>query len=327
MSLATLNWKRVGGVTPASNSIPNVLNAIYSAGTATTYWDGSARTQGSGSAWTWSRFQATGTTEAVYASPVTGALNHRAIFAGAAGAKTPTMASPDTYSASVVMAGLAKNAGSFNAWDNAAPFTSGQFYGFWKCLNLASFTISKVHIIESQEAIVIVFEATTGVCQSVLIGAYLDPETATGTAAESDGRRYGLAVPYSSVATTATFLETNASWLSHSTSANQYHHMVADIGAVSTFVTVNKLQLFQAGTAATVTATSMSNAASEVVIMPIAFGANSAAPNDVFLGVSRQFGAARNVVSMTTRQLASVDVHHNVGSSTSAAGNTLGFKV
>lgn len=327
MSLATLNWKRVAGVIPASNSIKDVLDALYSAGTATTYWDGSARTQGSGSAWTFSRYQNAGTTEAVYASPVTGSLNHRAIFGGASGAKTPTMASPDTYTASVVLAGLAKNAGAYNAWDNAAPFTSGQFYGYWKCLNLASFTIAKVHIVESQEAIVVVFEATTGACQSVLVGAYLDPETSTGTAAESDGRRYGLAVPFSSTATTATFLETNASWLSHSASANQYHHMVADIGAVSTFITTNKLQLFQSGVGTSITATSMANAASEVVIMPIAFGRNSAAPNDTFIGVTRQFGAGRNILSMTTRQVSGADVYHNVGSSTSSVGNALGFKV
>jgi hypothetical protein len=261
-------------------------------------------------------------------SPTTGALNHRLILGGASGAKTPTMASPDTWQASTVLAGLAKNAGAYNAWDNAAPFTSGQFYGYWRACALGTFTVAKVHIVESQEAICIVIEAVTGACQPILCGAYLDPETSTATAAESDGRRYGLSTPHPSSGTLLTFLEVNTSWLSHIGTANLYHHMVADIGAVSTFITANKVSLAQSGTGGSVTPTSMANAAGEVVVMPIAFGRTSAAPNDTFIGVTRQFGVGRNILSMTTRQYPpGTDVYYNVGSSTVSSGNSLAFKV
>ena len=65
MAMTALNWKYVGSQAPASNTPDVVLDALYTLAIATTYADGSGRTQGSGSAGTWSRKQVGGLTEEI----------------------------------------------------------------------------------------------------------------------------------------------------------------------------------------------------------------------------------------------------------------------
>lgn len=323
MSLATLNWKKTAPVNVAASSVAGALDALYSCLTKTTYEDGSARSAGSGSAWTGGRYQIGGpVTEAVYCTPPTGALSHRLIFAGSTTAKTPTMASPDTWVANCVLAGLAKNAGAFNAWDNAAPFTSGQFYGYWRAANTGSGTFSRVWIIESQEALFVVVELTTGVCIPILGGAYLDPESSTTGACESDGARYGLAVG-SATAWASTSFQTGTNFLGHGVSSGQYHHMVADVGAVATFAAAKLGMLLTSNSG-----TYLKNQAGEAAVIPVPFVGTAATPNDFFFGVSRQFGVRGSVVSGTKRTNTSAVIQFfNASYSTAAAGDGLGFKV
>lgn len=323
MSLATLNWKKTAPVNVAASSVAGALDALYSCLAKTTYEDGSARSAGSGSAWTAGRYQIAGpVTEAVYCTPPTGAINHRLIFAGSTTLKTPTMASPDTWTSNCVLAGLAKNAGAFNAWDNAAPFTSGQFYGYWRAANTSSGTFSKVWIIESQEALFVVVELTTGVCIPILGGAYLDPESSTAGSCESDGARYGLAVG-SATAWASTSFQSGTNFLGTTTTNGQYHHMIADVGAVATFATA-KLGLLLNGNSSSF----LKNQAGEATIIPVPIVATAGTPNDYFFGVTRQFGVRGSVVSGTKRTNTSgVIQFYNASYSTAAAGDGLGFKV
>jgi hypothetical protein len=322
MSLANLNWKKTAPVNVAASSVAGALDALYSCLTKTTYEDGSARSAGSGSAWTAGRYQIAGpVTEAVYCTPPTGAINHRLIFAGSTSAKTPTMASPDTWVINCVFAGLAKNAGAFNAWDNAAPFTSGQFYGYWRAWPTGAGTFSKVWIIESQEALFVVFELTTGVCYPVLGGAYLDPESSTSGACESDGARYGLAT--SGAAWSATALQSGSSFPAHNASNASYHHMIADVGAVATFATAKPGMLLASNST-----TAFKNQAGEAAVIPFPIVGFSGTPNDYFFGITRQFGMRGSVVSGTKRTNTSAVIQfYNASYSTAAAGDGLGFKV
>lgn len=324
MSLATLNWKKTAPVNVAASTVAGQLDALYSCLTKTTYEDGSARSAGSGSAWTAGRYQIAGpVTEAVYCTPPTGTIAHRLIFAGSTTAKTPTMATPDTWATNCVLAGLAKNAGAFNAWDNAAPFTSGQFYGYWRATSTGAGTWSRVWIIESQEALFVVFELTTGVCYAVLGGAYLDPESSTSGSCESDGARYGLAVSGSGIAWTAAAFQTGNSFLGYSATIAQYHHMVADVGAVATFATA-KLGLLLNGNSIT----GLKNQAGEAAVIPFPIVGFSGTPNDYFFGVTRQFGMRGSVVSGTKRTNTSAVIQfYNASYSTVSAGDGLGFKV
>lgn len=325
MAATTLHWRRLAPVTIAGTAIHQILDGIYAAGTAATYYDGSARTPGSGNAWTFSRFQSGGTTtEAVYATPATGALNHRAIFAGAAGAKTPTMASPDTWAVSTVLAGLAKNAGAFNAWDNVAPFTSGQFYGYWRACG--STTITKVHVLESAECLLVMFESSVGLCFPVLVGALFDPNTSAAGSKESDGLRYGLFTGPATAGLSTTFHEVTSTFLGYGSTANTAAHgMVADIGAVSTFSTLARVVL----TPATGTSTTyLTNASSEVIGIPIMHRKSAAAPGDVYVGRLREVYHIKDSVSGAIhRTSGAVDVWYCVASSTAAANNAIGLGV
>ena len=232
MSLTALNWKKiapqsVGG----AGAIDDLLDAIFTALEAATYADNSARTPGSGSAWTVSRFQDTGTTEAVYATPPTDTLNHRIIIAGAGGAHTPTMRAPDTWVADMPLASINKNSGVFNAWDDAAPFTSGQFFGFWKAA-AAGLTWSTVHVVESQEALHVVLVDSLDNVYPILLGAFLDPESDDSADAESDDRLYGVSTQGTSpVGDTHWSASTTASFLRHGTGNNHNHCGVFDPGA------------------------------------------------------------------------------------------------
>lgn len=323
MSVTALNWKKLATVTLAGTAINQMLDGIYTALGAATYYDGSARTPGSGSAWTVARYQNAGTTEAVYAVPPTGALAHKVIFGGASGAKTPTMASPDTWVANCVMVGLAKNAGAYNAWDNAAPFTSGQFYGYWR-MNTST-TDTKVNVYECEECLMVRFESGTNVGHHVLIGALWDPGSVAATAAESDGRRYGMALTSSSTGTTVNFHEAVQVFLSHSITNGAAHCMVAAIGAVATFTPC--LRFLMMATGGMSTTTNLLNAAGEAIGIPIYHMVNSAAPNDYFVGVLRNVYHIKNGVSEAVRQNSSaVVIWYATGFSTVASGACIGLE-
>lgn len=248
MALPTLNWRYVGRFVVGANVINTILDTLYTAGISATYYDGSARTPGASSAWTWSRYQNAGTTEAVYATPPLAAVSDlRVIVAGQAViGKVPTMASPDTNVAAAPMISINKNSGAFNAWENVAPFTSGQFFGYWRAGNAtSSITYSAVHYYECEEAVCIVFESSTQTCYASIAGAYLDPQSSDVLDAETNGRLYGLSVSGFNSALSTTHLANptfnaagNAFLRSHSTGASNAHAGTFTVGA-GTLVTHN----------------------------------------------------------------------------------------
>jgi hypothetical protein len=211
MSLAALNWRYVGSAGFASATVQAVLDAVYTLGLAVTYADATTRTPGSGSAWTWSRYQNVGTTEAAYATPPISTLTQKIILAGKATAATPPMASPDTWFANTLMASVVKNAGAYLAWDNANPFTSGQFFGYWRAWG-TPLGVGSVFLYESQEAVMVVISTTAGVVYPIMLGAWVDPESPDVVLdSESDGKLYGAMV----VGSLSTGL--SASWWSQPT--------------------------------------------------------------------------------------------------------------
>ena len=322
MAVTALNWKKLATVTLAGSAINQMLDGIYTALGASTYYDGSARTPGSGSAWTVARYQNAGTTEAVYAVPPVGALAHKVIFGGAAGAKTPTMASPDTWVVNCVLVGLAKNAGAYNAWDNAAPFTSGQFYGYWRLTSQT--TVVRVTVYEAEECLLVRYETSANIGNMCLIGALWDPGSVAATAAESDGRRYGVAVTNNN-GVTSNFHEAVQAWLGHGVTVSTAHTMVAGVGAVATFTPCVRNSIVGSGLSST---TFLTNAAGEALGIPIYHQYNTAAPNDQFVGVLRNVYVIKNSISEAVRQTsAGVAVWYCTGYSTAAAGNCVGLEV
>lgn len=251
MALPTLNWRMLQPVyvgatgNAVTGGIAGVLDAIYTMGTATTYADGTARTPGSGSAWTWQRDQTTfgtGATTACYADPpTTTAINQRVIFAGTtsvAGAVWKQLY--DGRAINQLFAGTAKNAGAYTSWNNATtPFTSGDFTGFVAGLggSLSNTYSFIVYMIECQEAVIVWAQSLNVAVNggAYIVGAYIDPLSANALNAESDGRIYGVVTSGLTARLPVTWLSVaagaNATLFINDATNNYYHSVVFTPGA------------------------------------------------------------------------------------------------
>jgi len=215
MPLPTLNWKRLSPVAIGAANVNNMLDALYTAGTAATYADGSARVPGTGSAWTWGRDTTNalqpGATTAAYAVPPTvTALNQEIIWAGSTAVPTAmplySAVQTDTAVANALYCSVGKNTGVYSNWNSATPFTSGQFLGFARAgviVTTAAWTTMSMW--ECQEAVAVMWSrvAPNTTTSLNICGAFLDPgATANG---ESDGRLYGMATTGNNNYTSTTF--------------------------------------------------------------------------------------------------------------------------
>lgn len=248
MTLPALHARRLTASTSTMTAAA-VLDALWAAvqPTVTTYVDGATRSfSGSGATgWTWSRVQVGGVTEALWASPPTGSLAQRFIIAARSATPTPTpvMLAPEGFGANIVYLAHAKNAGAFNAWNAAAPFTSGDFSGYWR-IGPAVTTLTAPlvwSVYETEETIDIVYGVgTAGAVYGAGAGAMVDPESSDAADAESDGRIYGMwtggnPALASMLAAAGNF----AQYLIHSTSINFGHFMLWRPGT-STIDTANR---------------------------------------------------------------------------------------
>jgi len=264
MANPTLHWRMLAPVFVSSQSTSGFLDALYQAGTATTYADGTARTPGTfaapgtaslpatlgtGSAWTWNYDDttfATGKKTAIYGyAPTSTAMNQAAIICGTTsttGAVWKQLSS-DARSTTFLYMGLAKNSGTYTSWNNATtPFTVGDFTGLG--LFSASVTLY-VYIImwESEECVAVqIVNTATGYVGCGLAGAYIDPLSVNTVNAETDGRLYGVSVTGSGNYMAATWLSAtgagNAPLLYHSAATGDMHSVTFTPGAgtlVSTY--------------------------------------------------------------------------------------------
>ena len=245
MTASARTWKYVGSQTPAGALISDALDAVHTLGTKATYYDASVRTPGSGVAGTWARKQVTGLTEFVYVNPVTNAHTVRWGFAGSASARSPTMiASPaDTWATSTVLLGFSRSGSTLNAtgngWDQALPFDTGSaFSGYARAL-ASTFvsTLTKVHLWECGDGFVVAFATATAVVHAV--ACVLDPGVTNATsplsAETTNNGRYawrvnGTTTADSTTGWTAAVAGTPQVFFSHSTSANNPHTFVVNIG-------------------------------------------------------------------------------------------------
>jgi hypothetical protein len=232
MAIPEVEWRYVGS-TAYSATIDSALDAVYTLGIKTTYYDGSSRSPGSGSAGTYSRFQASGTTEAVHAVPPTStALAQKWIWAGSSSAKSPTMASPDTWATNTMLVSINKGSGSFNAWDNAAPFTSGNFFGYWRGWDTGD-SSGNAHMWECEEAVMVALaRSSNGTVHWHCLGAFINPVSTQATDAESDERVYGVGTSGTTAVTIVSGAPTgNTAWMGNGASNGQCHCGIFDSGA------------------------------------------------------------------------------------------------
>lgn len=311
MALPAAGWRYVGMAPFASSAtFTAIIAAFLSLGQATTYANGTARTPGSGAAGTWTEV-ATG--EAISVTPALSPLNHRLLIAGSATSVAGAVAaSPDTTALNVLMTGVNKNSGAYSNWKSATPYTSGQWFGFWRNFALAS-GAGAVYLWESPTSIYVVITSSGGTAsQHFLLGCPVDPQsTDTVNDAESDGRLYGQMTTGGSAINVATILSsppaTNILPFGHSGTASQQHMGVFTPGG-STLITCQRaVTLAVAGTT-----TGLRSRSSKFAAYPIPVRATAAAPNDQTLG--QLYG-----VSMFTNMLPVTQQVYN--------GNVIGYLI
>lgn len=253
MALSALNWRMLTPRNmPIGCTISQWLDLLYAMGTDTTYADETARTPGSGSAWTWTRDQALspGVTTACIGVPPINALNLAYIVAGDSVARAPTM-NTDGWGTNTPIVGMNKNSGAYASWVNAAPMTAGQFSGYIKGYPLGGglFPVSNqantIVMFESQEAFILAYNRQLAAGQVVLGGgAIIDPLSAAALNAESDGRLYSVFTSGGSTLTASTQLGTGVGWLNGVATANDAHTFTFNVGAVATTRATAKIGSF-----------------------------------------------------------------------------------
>lgn len=214
-----LNWKFLGAQPFAASNIAASHGALFTLGSRTTYPDGSARTAGTGSAWTWTLRVNAGVNEAVTGVPpaASNPFNWTYIVAGTAGtaAINASMCAPNISSvANCITVGMNRNTtGAYTTWNSATPFTTaGTFTGYWPATAVFSaIAFDNVAVWEGQDAcLILYYSSTTGQVGAAIMGAWIDPvEYVVGTTCETDERLYGMATSGSSSVVVSTWLATN----------------------------------------------------------------------------------------------------------------------
>jgi len=241
MSLQALQWRRLPtraipfGATITSSYL---LDTIYDMLTGSSYYDGTARTAGVGSAWQGvTKFVTGSNTEAAYCFPPTKTIMSQSVIfsarsiTGASSSAVPEVVTNEgAYATDLVFGACVKgaDAASFTQWTSLFPFGSGSVstkYAQWFRLSLLS-AGSRFTMYESREALAgVVYNPTAGSTNIILLGSIIDPEqSVTSVDAELDGRLYGVAtsgVSTSGTYTVATnFWTNNGAFLTHNTTAN-----------------------------------------------------------------------------------------------------------
>ena len=226
MSLQHVQWKYVGSVAFASATVASVLDAVYVLGTTGSYADATPRSQGAGSAWsfTGNTFLSSSTREAVWCYPPSPSGSSQVVLMAGSAINSPTgsaMASPDLSTTNNMFVNITKGSGSFNNWTLNPPITGGTTFGWWKTW-ITTAGVGNAFLWESKECIAVILNTSTGTTFGFIAGAIIDPESSDAVDAESDGRLYGIICSGASVISTG-FATTTNSLLTHN-AANSNHH-------------------------------------------------------------------------------------------------------
>lgn len=331
LPLQALTFYRMPDASPAAATIAGLLDAIYTALSSTTDYRGTSLA--STHLWTVAR-QTSGSTVAVYATPPSGTPMVKSpgiIWGGSSGAPTPTMASPDTFTASNLLMGIAHTRGAWNAWDAAAPFTSGTFSGYLRAAGTTwNATTAVVRCFVSQETIFVQLIGTTVTQQAwMMAGALVEPHadytSSAGNDCESDDRLYGMMASGS----TSTV---NTSWLSslgtahpfnHGTSAGNAHMYVFQPGTSSLYACGRKVMFANAGTSTEATTTSGVYVGD---LMPICRSSGPSTNAGLRLGTVRSAYPIGQVQSGRVLRNGSTDLYHVVGTDTTAVADAMFLK-
>lgn len=235
LPLPTPTYYRKADVLVTSATVDGFLNAIFTSLSSSTDYRGT--TLPSTHTWTWARYQSGSTTQAVYNTSVPSGTpmtqNPCIIMAGvtATGSLAPTMLSPDTFTNAVPMIGMIKNPGSYLAWDNINPMTSGQFTGYTHLAGTGVNAVNtRVRSFVCEDSIFFQFIVNNNTQFWAHAGAIAEPFTSyqnsffnSMPACETDDRIYGIAAVGSTAALNSAFQSTAQTiYLQTNTLANNH---------------------------------------------------------------------------------------------------------
>ena len=325
LPLPALTFVRMADVNPAAATIAAVLDAIYTALGAAVDYRGTAVP--ATHLWTISRFQNAGTTEAVYAAPPAGTpmgLTPKLMWAGRI-ANAGTMASPDTSLASGLQSGINKNSGAYSDWTAALPFTSGQWFGYWRAAGTginAAATVVRAYVSQETIFLQLIQAATTQYWN--YNGAIIEPYDAdTTVSGETDNRLYGQIVDGSTNPVASTWLSaahSSAFYFGHSTTAAYPHCGVFTPGA-GTLIPAGRVNILTVGANA-----NMPQTASGVWVaslMNVCKSVGDANPGGNALGTIRGLYPVGSIQSARWLRNGATDIYHFVSVDTGAAGGAL----
>jgi hypothetical protein len=221
------------------------------------------------------------------------------------------MAVPDVAAINVLNCNIVKNAGSFSSWNAAAPFTSGQTFGYWRVWATTA-GVGTVRLYEGTEAVLVLIETASAATYGAILGAVLDSEsTDVVSDSESDGKLYGI-ITSGTASNISGTIHTTLQFLDHSTTASQNHAGIFTPGG-SALLTMNRR--FQA--AALMTTTGLRTRAGRFVRAPYDYRSTAAAPNDVALGRLREISMFSDGKTGTRLTSGGTTVGYLVGGSSS----------
>lgn len=318
MSLETSSFKYIGKFIVPASTTSGSMAAISRAFSSTTYADGTSRVTGSGVAWTPFAQLSAGTTLAVSLTPVTSTLGQKIVYAGGGGG-SPTMISPDTYSNLRIYFGLCKNAGNFSSWADANPYGTGQFSGYTG-LSIGT-SVAAIHAYESKDSVFVFTETTTNNVNLSHVGAIIDPESLNASAAEADGKIYGLFTSgYGGNGGTPHWYPNFGanSFLNHGTTAGQAHGYIMNFGTSTTTAVKRSNVLLTTPTAGAI----LKNITSEFVRLPIYIEIGGS----TFYGRLREIFMFGTGLSATKLSVSSVVTAYIIGGSTITTGECIAIK-
>ena len=334
MSLPALEWRKLPIVTTAvTSSTSDFLNIIYNMLTGSTYFDGSARTIGSGSAWSGSKAFVTGSnTEAILCyPPLRTALSQSVLIVGknttgTVSGGTPTMATTEgALSTDQLGMAISKNSGDFTNWTGSRPMgPSSSFSGYIRPITgLSTLSTLKITIYESKEAIALDIGngATNPIYNLVsMCGALIDPQqTVTSTEAELDNRIYGL-LRSNQISTTgveSNFYNTVATFLDNNDGSASSCKSMYFVPQQSSLKTIQSIKFLTGNQFV-----SLTSILSKLVKLPIYYTNNSSPYS--FVGTLRDIYAIRDSSNnLVFRDGSSNIIGFSVSKSETSANNTI----
>lgn len=338
MSLTALNWKRLPNYTIPSvsgSSINGILDSIFTLFTTGSYYDGSARTTGSNSAWRFFKFTSVNITEAVYGYPPTITnTSQSVIFAGKGGnplvlpKMVPNSAITTASIANCLLLGSSINSSTILHWTSQSVFLSGSnrpnstssFSGYGILSGTAPTTAVTKFLYgwECQEAIAFQVVETSsfgGGAYCGMAGAFIDAES-SDTVIDSfpDGRIYSVAT--TGTTSSVTFLNLTNDFLNHnaaSVNSSKFAYLQPPTSSIT--CSVRTLNLTEQRSLDFRFVTSSSK-----VPMLNQYVKDSISGN--FIGRLREIKAVRSFQSALTYRSSSVDIGYTLAARNSGSATT-----